>query len=63
MHSQHLQGLHALDQPAVPLADPGCFHLEEGVGHAAPQHSADGLHIQTGRTLGNRVLMFTLKDG
>lgn len=63
MYCQHLQRLHTLDHPAVSLIDPGCFHLEEGVGHAAPQHGTDGLHIQTGRTLGHRVLVFTLEDG
>lgn len=62
VHRQHLQGLHALDDPAVPLADPGCLHLQESVGHAAPEHGVDGLHVESGGTLGHRVLVFTFED-
>lgn len=63
VHCQHLQGLHALNHPAMPLINPGRFHFEETVGHAAPQHGIYGLDIQSGRTLWNRVLMLTLEDG
>lgn len=63
MHRQHLQGLHTLDHPAVSLTDPGCVHLQEVVGHTAPQHSADGLHVESRGALGDRVLVLTLKGG
>lgn len=63
MNSQHLQGLHTLDHPAVSLADPGCVHLQEVVGHTAPQHRADGLHVESRGALGDRVFVLTLKGG
>lgn len=47
----------------MPLTDAGGLHTEEGVGHAAPQHSHDGLHIQTGRALRHRIPLLAFKYG
>lgn len=63
MYGHHLQWFQTLDHPAMPLADPGCLHTEEGVWHPAPQHSHDGLHIQSWRALRHRVPVLTLKYG
>lgn len=63
VHGHHLQRFQTLDHPAVPLADAGGLHTEEGVGHAAPQHSHDGLHIQTGRALRHRIPLLAFKYG
>lgn len=59
----HLQGLQALDCPAVALAYPLYLHLQEAVGHAAPEHRLDGLDVQPRRTLGDWVFLLTLKYG
>lgn len=63
MNGHHLKRLKALNHPAVPLADAGRLHAEEGVRHAAPQHGHDGLHVQTRRALWHRVFVLALEYG
>lgn len=59
----HLQGLQALHHPAVALAHTLALHLQEAVGHAAPEHGLDGLDVQPRWTLWDWVLLFTLEYG
>lgn len=47
----------------MPLADSSRLHVEEGVGHPAPQHGHDGLHIQSRWALRHRVPLLALKYG
>ncbi len=63
VYSQHLQRFHTLHHPSVSLADSSRLHLQEGVGHSAPQHRANGLDVQSRRTLRNGILVFALEDG
>lgn len=63
MHSHHLQRFQTLDHPAVPFADTGRLHVEEGIWHAAPKHSHDGLHVQPWWALWHWVPFLTLEYG
>lgn len=63
VHSHYLQRLQTLDHPAVPLADARRLHVEEGVGHAAPQDGNDGLHVQARGALGDRIPVLALEYG
>lgn len=63
VHSHHLQRLQTLDHPAVPFADTRRLHVEEGVGHAAPQDGHDGLHVQAWRALWDWIPVLALEHG
>lgn len=63
MYSHHLQWFQTLDHPAMSLADPGGLHAEEGIRHAAPQHSDNGLHIHSRRALWDWIPVLALKYG
>lgn len=57
-----LQGLRALHQPALALADPRHVHLQELVGHPAPQDVRQELHVQARRALRHGVPVLALEQ-
>lgn len=63
VHSHHLQRFQTLDHPAMPLADPSRLHVQERVGHSAPQHRHNGLDIDSRWALRHWVPVLALKDG
>lgn len=63
MYCHHLHRLQTLHHPAVPFTDPCCLHIKESIGHPAPQHSYNGLHIHSRRALRHRVPVLALEYG
>ncbi len=63
MQSHHGERLCTFHHPAVPLAHPPHFWIQEVVRHPAPDHRGEHFNIQPRRTLGHRVLALTAKHG
>lgn len=62
VQGHELQGVHALHQPALALADAGHVHLQELVGHSAPQHVGQALHVEARRALRDGVPVLALEQ-
>lgn len=62
MEGHELQRIQTLHQPALAFTDSRDIHLQELVGHPAPQNMWQELYVQTWGTLGNRVFVFTFKQ-